>query len=245
MTAPRAMAVPLVALVLAGCTQSGQLVDAGAAPTRPPAQVLPSPSPASSPAEPSPRPSTTPRGWTSERAGDPPGDAGDGNNGDTAGTAGSERRTTVTVFFARGERVEPVTRSVPSVPRIGTAALEQLLAGPTASEVAAGYVTQIPAGSRLRGLTITDGVAVVDFSGEFESGGGTLALTLRLAQVTCTLDAFPTVDGVRFALDGEVVDVFSGDGLVVDEPVACSDYTRTSPGGEPGDTSPPPVAEPS
>jgi spore germination protein GerM len=149
----------------------------------------------------------------------------------------------VTIYFARGERVEPVTRSVRRVPRIGSAAIEQLLAGPTARETAAGYITQIPDGTRLRGLSITDGVAVVDFSGEFESGGGTLGLTLRLAQVACTLDAFPTVDGVRFALDGEVVDVFSGDGLVVDEPVACSDYTQISGNGD--DPSPPPVAEPS
>jgi spore germination protein GerM len=149
----------------------------------------------------------------------------------------------VTIYFARGERVEPVTRSVRRVPRIGSAAIEQLLAGPTARETAAGYITQIPDGTRLRGLSITDGVAVVDFSGEFESGGGTLGLTLRLAQVACTLDAFPTVDGVRFALDGEVVDVFSGDGLVVDEPVACSDYTQIWGNGD--DPSPPPVAAPS
>jgi spore germination protein GerM len=143
------------------------------------------------------------------------------------------------VYFTRGERVEAVTRVVARVPRIGGAAIEQLLAGPTAGESAAGYSTQIPDGTRLRGLTINDGIAVVDLSREFESGGGTLGLTLRLAQVACTLDAFPTVDGVRFALDGEVIDVFSGDGLVVDEPVACGDYTRVSGAG-----SAPPTAEP-
>jgi spore germination protein GerM len=68
----------------------------------------------------------------------------------------------------------------------------------------------------------------VDLSSEFEEGGGTLALTVRLAQVVCTLDEFPTVDGVRFAIDGTVVDVFSGDGLIIDEPVACSDYAEVA-----------------
>jgi hypothetical protein len=39
-----------------------------------------------------------------------------------------------------------------------------------------------------------------------------------------------------------VVDVFSGDGLVVDEPVACSDYTQISGAGS---ATPPPTADPS
>lgn len=234
----RTAALALVAVLLAACGQDGRIVDAGSAPTRPPADPAPSPGPA----EQSPQPSAAPDGST---PGADDGGAGGEGNGDT-GTAAQER-TTVTIYFARGERVDPVTRSVRRVPRIGSAAIEQLLAGPTASEIAAGYTTQVPEGTRLRGLTITDGVAIVDFSGEFESGGGTLALTLRLGQVACTLDAFPTVDGVRFALDGEVVDVFSGDGLVVDEPVTCSDYTEIpgGGGGGGGDPSPPPVAEPS
>jgi spore germination protein GerM len=232
----RALGVVVLTAALAACGQAG-IVDAGAAPTRPPAE--PSPSPV--PVEPSPHP-VAPSAGSTPPAGEAAGDTGDDADGDT-GTA-TPARTTVPVYFARGERVDPVSRVVPRVPRIGTAALEQLLAGPSASEIAAGYTSEIPEGTRLRGLTIADGVAVADFSGEFESGGGTLGLTLRLAQVTCTLDAFPTVDGVRFAVDGEVIDVFSGDGLVVDHPVACGDYTDISGDGEPDDGSPPPV-EPS
>jgi hypothetical protein len=47
---------------------------------------------------------------------------------------------------------------------------------------------------------------------------------MRLAQVVCTLDQFPTVKGVLFKLDGEPVDVFSGEGIVLDHPVGCGDY---------------------
>ena len=136
--------------------------------------------------------------------------------------------TSVTIHLTRGERLASVTRRVPRVPRIGSAALEQLFQGPTPEEEADGYGTQIPVGTRLRDLAITDGVATVDLSSEFEEGGGTLALTVRLAQVVCTLDEFPTVDGVRFAIDGTVVDVFSGDGLIIDQPVACSDYAEVA-----------------
>lgn len=131
--------------------------------------------------------------------------------------------TTVQLFFTLGEKVGPVDRPVPRVSRIGAEAVKALLGGPTDDERRSGYATAIPAGTRFNDLTIDGGVARVDLSRAFESGGG-LGLSLRLAQVVCTLDAFPTVEGVRFVLDGRLVDVLSGDGLVVDKPVRCDDY---------------------
>jgi len=219
----------LALVLLAGCGGSGQVIDVGAAPTRPAQDAASTAAPpdGSVPteqvADPGADGGATDGGDGAGSPGDPadPADAGDPAAGGSPGTSDT---TTLSVWFTQGEQVTDVPRSVPRVPRIGTAVLEQLLAGPTADERSAGYGTEIPPTTRLRNLTITDGVAVADFSGDFESGGGTLGLTLRLAQVVCTLDQFPTVDGVRFALDGEVVDVFSGDGLVIDEPVACSDY---------------------
>ena len=222
----------LLAVLVAACGRGGQVLDAGPAPTRP--AVQPS---ASAAAVPAPAPSE-PHATTTPRAGG--GDDGAGGGGGAEPPAAAT--TSVTVYFTRGERVAPVSRTVTRVPRIGSAALEQLLAGPTAAEAAAGYRTQIPDGTRLRGLTVADGLAVVDLSGEFEAAGGTLAMTLRLAQVACTLDVFPTVDGVRFAVDGEVVEVFSGDGLIVDEPVTCRDYTEPA---SAADGVAPPTAQPS
>ncbi len=60
-------------------------------------------------------------------------------------------------------------------------------------------------------------------------------VTMRLAQVTCTVDQFPTVKGVRFALAGELVSVFAGDGIVLDKPVTCASYRDVlGPAGFPG-----------
>ena len=42
---------------------------------------------------------------------------------------------------------------------------------------------------------------------------------MRLAQVVYTVTQFDTVKSVRFHLDGEPVDVFSGEGIVLDKPV--------------------------
>lgn len=224
-----AVLVLLLTALAAGCGDGGQVVDVGAAPTRPAADAS-TPPPDGAPATeqvsgPDGDGDAPPAGGGGGAGGSgdaqDPGDPGTGGGG---GASAPQDTTTLSVYFTQGEQITAVPRAVPRVPRVGAAVLERLLAGPTADEQGAGYGTEIPAATRLRGLTISDGVAVADFSGDFESGGGTLGLTLRLAQVVCTLDQFPTVDGVRFALDGQVVDVFSGDGLIVDEPVSCSDY---------------------
>lgn len=147
----------------------------------------------------------------------------------TAGT------TQVSVWLARGEKLEAVARAVPSVPRIGAEAVKALLAGPTTAETRNGFTTAIPKDTRFLDLTIDGaGIAKVDLSRDFESGGGTLGLTLRLAQVACTVGQFPTVKGVRFALNGELVNVFSGNGIVIDKPVTCDSYREVL--AQPGST---------
>lgn len=133
--------------------------------------------------------------------------------------------TRVSLWFTRGDALQAVTRSVPKVTGIGAEAVKALLAGPTPEDTRAGLGTAIPPGTRFLGLTIGNGVARVDLSRQFEAptDGGQ---ALRLAQVTCTLDQFDSVQGVRFSIDGELVGVLSGGGAVVDEPVTCADYRR-------------------
>ena len=159
---------------------------------------------------------------------------GSGSGSGSGGASPSGQATTeVALYFTRGERVVRVMRTVPKVTRIGAEAVKALLGGPNGDEQRAGLSTAIPASTQFRDLVITEGVARVDMTGAFESGGGGLALTLRLAQVTCTLDAFSSVTGVRFALDGQLVDVLSGDGVVVDRPVSCDSYGEYLEGSNP------------
>ncbi len=143
--------------------------------------------------------------------------------------------TEVAVWLVRGETLDSVNRTVPRVPGIGAEAVKALLAGPTAAESRSGFSTAVPRDTRFIGLVIDgSGIAKVDLTRDFESGGGSLGLTLRLAQVTCTLNQFPSVKGVRFALAGELVSVFSGNGIVIDKPVTCDSYREVL--GRPGDT---------
>ena len=147
----------------------------------------------------------------------------------------SATTTEVAVWLVRGETLESVNRTVPRVPGIGAEAVKALLAGPTPAESRSGFSTAVPRDTRFIGLVIDgNGIAKVDLTRDFESGGGSLGLTLRLAQVTCTLNQFPSVKGVRFALGGELVSVFSGNGIVIDKPVTCDSYREVL--GGTGDT---------
>ncbi len=128
--------------------------------------------------------------------------------------------------FSDNAGLTPVLREVPKTQAVGAAAMNALLDGPNESELGArpAMYTAIPEGTRLLGLRIEGGIATVNLSREFESGGGSASVLGRLAQVVFTLTQFPTVHGVRFELDGEPVEVFGGEGMVLSEPVGRDDY---------------------
>jgi germination protein M len=162
---------------------------------------------------------------------------------DGSGTGGSSAElVNLEVWFTRGEAVlgEDLTqsfnptlwsvkRSMPSTQRVGAAALTALFDGPNDGEITGDVGTAVPEGTQLLGLDIDDGVATVDLTSEFESGGGSLSMTMRLAQVVYTLTQFNTVKGVLFELDGRPIDVFSGEGIVLDHPVGRQDYEQLLP----------------
>jgi len=133
------------------------------------------------------------------------------------------------VWFTRGGRLVESLRTHAPTRKVAAAALAALLAGPTRSERASGVSSAIPPGARPLGVSIANGVATVDLSSEFESGAASRSLKLRLAQVVYTLTQFPTVDTVRFEINGTPVDVFSSGGIVLDHPVGRVDYKGLGP----------------
>lgn len=149
----------------------------------------------------------------------------------TTGTTGGEAATgrLYRIWLTRGEHLFATWRDGPVTAGVGAAALRSLLEGPTPREAEAGIASLIPAGTRLLGLDVKGGTATVDLTSEYESGGGSLSMTGRLAQVVYTITEFPTVQRVRFALDGEQVDVFSGEGIVLEQPVGRADYEELLP----------------
>jgi hypothetical protein len=148
-----------------------------------------------------------------------------------SGAGGEEPVGNVTyeVWFAEGESLFVTYRSQESTPRVGSAAVQAQLGGPDEFEQGYGLSTAVPEGTQFLGLRIEGGVAYVDLTSEFESGGGTLSMQMRLAQVVYTLTQFPTVEGVLFSLDGERVSVIGGEGIVVDQPLRRRNFRELLP----------------
>ncbi len=126
--------------------------------------------------------------------------------------------------------VATARRAVPQTVAVATAAVNALLAGPTARERAIGMSTDIPAGTTLRRLTIAGGVATVDLSSAFTAAGTKSAMTARLAQVVYTLTQFPSVGkGVLFKIDGAAVTSFGATGIDLAHPQRRADYESVTP----------------
>ena len=146
-----------------------------------------------------------------------------GGSTSTPGRTGEVR-----VYFVRNERVGAARRTGPA----GTparAAMEALLAGPTSADTAAGLGTAIPEGTKLLGLTVADDRAVVDLSSQFGSGGGSLSMQARVAQVVYTLTQFPNVRSVVFEMEGKPVEALGGEGLVLTKPQSRADWEALTP----------------
>lgn len=99
------------------------------------------------------------------------------------------------------------------------AAFEALLAGPSADEQRKGLVTEIPAGTRLRGLSVREGVAIVDLTEAFASGGGSTSMQARLWQVVYTGTQLPQARQVRVLIEGAERQALGGEGLLIDRPI--------------------------
>jgi germination protein M len=202
----------LAALFLSGCG-SGEVGDAGpAAPTTTPTETR-------ADADAAATTTTEPGTATTERPAD-----------GTPTTQPTGEPLRVLVYFVRGEELGAAHRMIPRTQEVGAAAMRALLEGPNNREREEGELgTSIPEGTAFLGLNIQDGLATVDLSQEFASGGGTLSMTTRIAQVVYTLTQFPSVDRVSFHLDGQPVEAIGGEGLVVDPPVSRSDYEGVTP----------------
>ena len=208
-----------VAVVAACSPVSGQLG------TVPPASSAPEPSVAQGSPDITPEPSDEPTDLPST------GPTASDNPGSSQAPAGT---TVVRAYFWLGggegsAGLVAVLREVPGTTAVARAAMNALLAGPSTAEAGRSISTVVPDGSQLLGLSIKDGIATVDLSSEFESGGGSASVLTRLGQVVYTLTQFPSVKSVVFQIEGETRSVFGSEGVVLDGPVGRSDYVQLLP----------------
>lgn len=108
----------------------------------------------------------------------------------------------------------------------------ELLRGPRPSGAEASADTAIPAGTKLLDVELDGKTATIDLSREFESGGGSLSMQLRVAQLVYTVTQFGgsiPVDSVRFEIEGRPVEALGGEGVVVGKPQERADWLDVAP----------------
>ncbi|MFA6993260.1 MAG: GerMN domain-containing protein [Patescibacteria group bacterium] len=124
--------------------------------------------------------------------------------------------TAVKVYFNNNQldpevscnKVFSVERKVAKTEAIARAALEELLKGPSAADLSAGFTTSLNFGVKIQQLTIVDGVATIDFDKTLDQAvGGSCRVGAIRAQITETLKQFPTVKNVIISIDGRTEDI--------------------------------------
>jgi hypothetical protein len=220
--------IPLVAVLLATVALMGACnASSGPLGSVPISSASPDPSVALGSPDVTPAPSDEPSTQ--------PSDAPTGSSEPGGSTAPTPSGTTIVrAYFWLGgiqgsEGLVAVLREVPGTKSVAKAAVTALLAGPTSGEAGRSISTAVPAGSQLLNLSITGGVATVDLSAEFESGGGSASVMTRLGQVVYTLTQFPTVKSVVFQIEGETRKTFSSEGVVLDKPATRADFIALLP----------------
>jgi hypothetical protein len=158
----------------------------------------------------------------------------------TASSASAaEGQQTVKVWFLHGEQMDAVSRP-------GTTAedaLRALLRGPNAAERKRGVETYVPAGTKLRSVTVADGLATVDVSLKFALGKDGDSLLARLSQLVHTATGPEGAKRVRLLVQGGIpLGMFPG--VSVADRALTVDYLETPnipvprpPAEKPGPTS--------
>jgi len=105
------------------------------------------------------------------------------------------------------------------------AAMKQLLAGPPSSDLS----STVPNGTKLLDFSIkADGIHV-DLSREFTTGGGSISMEGRLAQVLYTATSLNPDAPVWLSIDGKQLETLGGEGLVLEQPVTRKQFERDFP----------------
>jgi hypothetical protein len=220
------LAVLVVATATVACSPSGSLG------TVPP-EATPAPSVDPGPPDVTPEPSEGPTATPAPTA-VPSSQSSGGPEATPSPTPASGEMMVVRTYYVQGggvgvEGLVPTLREVPRTSGVARAAMAALLDG---GPIAIAYVdisTAIPAGTRLLGVSVRDGVATVNLSREFETGGGSASMSYRLGQVVYTLTQFPTVQAVLFLVEGKPVETFGSEGIALGGPQSRFDYEQLLP----------------
>ncbi len=112
----------------------------------------------------------------------------------------------IVVYFNKSEPTDiiqvAVKRTIPKTVAVATAAMQELLKGPTDAETANGLTTAINAGTVLNYVKINNGMATVDFNDQFDfQMGGSARVRAIYQQIFKTLTQFSTIKEITITIN--------------------------------------------
>ena len=137
-----------------------------------------------------------------------------------------EEQIQVAWLDTSGTNVELIGKTVTFSKSVGKQdileeAFKQLLAGPSSS---AQYTTTIPEGTKLLGIDTTEEGVKVNLSREFTDGGGSAAMSARVAQVIYTASSIDANTPVWISVEGEPLENLGGEGITVSQPMTRQEF---------------------
>ena len=118
-----------------------------------------------------------------------------------------------------------VTRPVAKSDLPLSANIKLLLAGPNQAERGKGCMSLIPEGTRLLSASVAGGIAMLNFSEEFEYNRvGVEGYLGQLMQIVFTATEFSTVSGVQILIDGQKKEYLGSEGVWIGSPLSRSSF---------------------
>ena len=147
-----------------------------------------------------------------------------GTGNDQADPAPVEEPITLILFFG-GPNAEGLAREERTVLRTNERTeelvIQELIKGPESEQ----FYATIPEGTRLLDIQVSEGTAVVDFSGEIQTQhpGGTTGETLTVYSIVNSLTELPGIVFVQILIEGETADSLAGH-IEIREPLARNPF---------------------
>jgi spore germination protein GerM len=130
----------------------------------------------------------------------------------------------VAVYFVKtsteGEKVLSVRRKINKNADKFNFALTELINGPSKREKKQGYFSEIPAGTKIISINSTVEKKVINLSQEFETGGGSSTMEMRMEQLISTALDSAINTPVYLQIEGKQVNIIGGEGIPVPQPLA-------------------------
>jgi spore germination protein GerM len=121
--------------------------------------------------------------------------------------------------------MKSVIRSIPASDSPLHDTLDSLLKGPTGQELNLGMLSMIPTEAKLRGVTVKDDTAYLDFSESFRfNPSGMDAMSAQLQQVVYAATEFPSVKKVQILIEGKTVRYLGPEGIRIDRPLTRDSF---------------------